>query len=310
MESVLISLLILFFGILFFLYAIGISWHKKRTFNFYYKTNYQLKHKSNTPADLVNYSMVIKPKITQKIVFFLQDCLLEVKQKSLLFIALYFIFIITTLIIVDNKLVKINFIICSIVSLCLSLLGAYFYIKAKKRKHFINHFPQALNLLIGVVETGGSLVNALVYVGENLNGDLGKEFRLIGERLKIGDSPENVFRKASLKIPYIEFYYFILSLQINLKKGGPLKDLIFRLKEMVVSAQQLEKRKIALTAEIRMSAKIISAIPIILLVMFKIVSPDNFYFLLENQSGREILYYAIISEIIGVFIIWWLIYKS
>ena len=54
------------------------------------------------------------------------------------------------------------------------------------RKVFDASFPNALNLLNGAVSSGESLMHAIIYVGKSLDGAVGKEFKLMGQRLRLG----------------------------------------------------------------------------------------------------------------------------
>ena len=69
-------------------------------------------------------------------------------------------------------------------------------------------------------------------------------------------------------------------------------------------SRSLEKKKNSLTAESRMSAKILGALPIGFLFVLKFISPEDFDFVMFQEEGRPIFYYLICSEFIGFFIIW------
>jgi tight adherence protein B len=61
-----------------------------------------------------------------------------------------------------------------------------------------------------------------------------------------------------------------------------------------------------MTAEARMSVKIVAAIPFFFLFLLQYLSPENYEFVMFNSAGRPILYYVLISEAIGIGIVWFL----
>lgn len=128
----------------------------------------------------------------------------------------------------------------------------------------------------------------------------------MGERLQLGESPDNVFRKSCERFPYPSFYFFVITLRANMQRGGQLKDVMARLNRLMFDARAIEKKKFALTAEARMSAKIVAAIPFSVLFALQFTSPENFEFLMFSEAGRPILYYLIVSESLGLFIVWML----
>ncbi|MCZ8486640.1 hypothetical protein O9993_18960 [Vibrio lentus] len=44
---------------------------------------------------------------------------------------------------------------------------------------FKTNFPDALNILSGVISSGQSIIHAFEYVGKQLDNDVGKEFKLL-----------------------------------------------------------------------------------------------------------------------------------
>ncbi|HHU7913420.1 TPA: type II secretion system F family protein [Escherichia coli] len=59
-----------------------------------------------------------------------------------------------------------------------------------------------------------------------------------------------------------------------------------------------------------MSAKIVAAMPLLFFCGMKYFSPENFEFVIHDSLGRIVLYYVIISEAIGMAIIFYLVKKA
>ncbi len=187
------------------------------------------------------------------------------------------------------------------------LLGFVFFyrwMQNRERKLFEEQFPDALNMMTSAVSSGESIMHAILYVGDKLEGDIGKEFNLMGRRLQLGETPDEVFRKSCRRYPYPSFYFFVITLRANMQRGGQLKEIMHRLNRTMFNARAVEKKKFALTSEARTSAKIVAAIPFIFLFMLQFLNPENYEFVMFNASGRVILYYVIISEAIGIGIVW------
>jgi len=180
-------------------------------------------------------------------------------------------------------------------------------VKAQERKKFEETFPDALNMLASAISAGESVLHAIMFVGKTLDGKVGREFRIIGERLQVGESIDAVFKKSLARYPYPSFHFFAITLQANMQRGGQLKDVITRLNRLMFDARALEKKKMAMTSEARTSAKIVAAIPFIFLFLLQYLQPENFEFVMHMDEGKPILYYLLISEAIGIAIIQWLL---
>ncbi len=190
------------------------------------------------------------------------------------------------------------------VILPVGLIMTYFWLQRREKSQFEQQFPDALNMMTSAVSSGESVMHAILYVGEKLEGDIGREFNLMGQRLKLGESPDEVFRKSCRRYPYPSFYFFVITLRANIQRGGQLKEVMHRLNRTMFNAHAIEKKKYALTSEARSSAKIVAAIPFVFLFILQFLSPDNYEFVMFNESGRQILYYMVASEAIGIGIIW------
>ncbi|WP_122036703.1 type II secretion system F family protein [Aliivibrio sp. EL58] len=194
-----------------------------------------------------------------------------------------------------------------LISIVAGLIWGYVWLQEREKKQFNERFPDALNMLSSAVSAGESITHAIAFVGKKLEGDVGKEFKVMGERLQLGESPDEVFKKSCVRFPYPAFRFFVITLRANMNRGGQLRDVISRLNRLMFDARAVERKKYALTSEARISAKIVCATPFFFLFILQFLSPENYEFVMFHAEGRPILYYVLISEAIGMLIIWGLL---
>lgn len=204
----------------------------------------------------------------------------------------------------NNNFLRMQFLLVFVVVFLFGCFLGYQWLQKKQRSVFEESFPVALNMLTSAISAGESITQSISYVGETLDGAVADEFRSMGQRLQMGESPEDVFRKSCLRLPYPSFFFFVITLRANIERGGQLKDIIQRLNRLMFNARAIEKKKFAMTSEARASAKIVAAIPFIFLLVLKYLSPENFDYITNDPTGRLILYYMLISEFIGISIVW------
>lgn len=204
----------------------------------------------------------------------------------------------------NQRFIRGSALLVIVITVIAGVFFAYLWLKKREQTQFEESFPDALNMLSSAVSSGESITHAIMYVGNTLNNEVGKEFKIMGKRLQLGESPDDVFRKACLRFPYPSFHFFVITLRANMQRGGQLKEVILRLNRLLFSARSIEKKKYALTSEARTSAKIVAAIPIFFLFILQYLSPENYEFVMFDPSGRPILFYVLISEVIGIAIVW------
>ncbi|MDW2095050.1 type II secretion system F family protein, partial [Vibrio sp. 1866] len=86
-----------------------------------------------------------------------------------------------------------------------------------------------------------------------------------------------------------------------------LKHVLARLIRILVDARTLESKKMAMTSEARISAKVVAAIPLVFAIIISQINPDHIEFVLNDPRGQLVLYYVVGSELIGLFIVWLLV---
>ncbi|WP_434528530.1 type II secretion system F family protein [Vibrio sp. K4] len=224
------------------------------------------------------------------------------------FIIVAFIFIVAYLTYyVTYELLKINSLLVAGGIFFLVIVWAYHWLQNKRRITFEKTFPDALNILMSAVTAGESLMHAFSFVGDNMDGEVGREFKEMGDRLKLGESAEQVLLRSCKAFPYPEYIFFTITIRANINRGGQLKNVLARLIRILVDARTLETKKMAMTSEARISAKVVAAIPVAFALMVNQVSPDHINFILNDPNGRWILYYVAGSEVLGLFIVWLLV---
>ncbi|WP_240205960.1 type II secretion system F family protein [Vibrio sp. CyArs1] len=255
----------------------------------------------------INVKSLVRKQSWQKFKESISPTLTILGPRSSLYIALYITgSIIASWYIVIELLSMTNSWLVLSLSLIFTVFG-YRVLVGRRRRDFENTFPDALNILMSAVTAGDSLMQAISYVGEAMNNPIGREFKLMGDRLKLGESPEVVLQRSCKNYPYPEFLFFTVTIRANIARGGQLKGVLARLIRVLVDSRTLEKKKMAMTSEARISAKIVAAIPLIFTVILNYVNPANVDFVLNDPQGQYVLFYVLGSELIGLSIVWLLV---
>jgi tight adherence protein B len=234
----------------------------------------------------------------------------DIGDNKLFKITLFYTMLTITLFYVNNIVLKIDFLLVISPGVLVASYLCVLFLKIKRKKLFEIEFPNILNMIVSVVTSGESLMNAIVLVGETFDSDVGMSFYTMGERMKMGENPSDVLAKSCHQYPYPSYYFFVITLKANISRGGQLKEIMGRLCRVLFNAKIIEKKKMSMTSEARSSAKIVCSIPFIFLFgIMQFLTPENFDFVMNDPTGRLILYYMLGSEAIGMMIIYSLLMK-
>lgn len=205
---------------------------------------------------------------------------------------------------VNSEFLQFDNVIVLVVGIISTIYILYMRQVKKSRRDFERDFSEALNIINSSVRVGRPVMQGFEECAQRINSDFGQEFRRILMRLDIGDDPERVFMEAYKRYPYSEFFSFVITVLINMKGGGQVSEVMSRLTQLISASKTLDRKKIAMTAEARMSVKVLVIIPVFFFFFLKFLAPENFEILVGTDAGRCILYYAFGSIIFGLFLVW------
>ncbi len=281
-------------------------WPSKRKENEYLEQLNRTLYVNSMDEDhkAVNLNSLTGETFRQKIQRRVRNIKMQLGAFALLKVLAYCLIVALVSFYANNTFIRVNPLYALVIGQIVGIFSGLTILESRQQKEFEMAFPDALNMLASAVSSGESLMHSIIFVGKSLEGSVGEEFKRMGERLQMGESPDTVFRKSCNRFPYRSFQFFVITLRANMQRGGQLKDVITRLNRLMFDARAIEKKKYALTSEARTSAKIVAAIPFFFLFMLQYLSPENYDFVMNHPKGQPILYYMLISEAIGISIVW------
>ena len=189
------------------------------------------------------------------------------------------------------------------VGVAFSIYVICFLRKRKLKADFYSNFPEALNIITGLIASGYAITTTFKTCANSIEGIVGTTFKEVNDRLEVGDNVENVLINSYMQLPFPEYYFFILTVMVNLDSGGELKEIFSRLGKMLTNNRIMAKTRDGKTAELRMTMYILGVMPFLFIGILRIVSEDNYNILMNTDGGHYILYYVIGSVITGFLII-------
>lgn len=294
----------------FALVFVALKPERQQTINDYLENSkvYAANNASFT-QQAINMASLSDRNLKQRILQRWDNLQRQLGKMAALKIVLFSVLTLTAVGVVNQTMLRLPMFEVLPVALLLAWTWGYLFLQRREQQRFEETFPDALNMLTSSLSAGESIGRGITYVGQKLEGEVGKEFKLMSERLNLGEPIDEVFRKSCRRFPYPSFHFFVITLRANMQRGGQLKDVMSRLNRQMFEARAVERKKYAMTSEARISAKIVGATPFFFLFILQFLSPENFEFVMFHPEGRPILYYVIISESIGMFIIWLLMKK-
>ena len=158
---------------------------------------------------------------------------------------------------------------------------------ARRQKKFTGAFADAMDIIVRGVRTGLPLGDCLKIIAHESPDPLGAEFRRVVEGESLGIPIEVCLEQMYERMPISEVNFFATVLNIQKTTGGNLGEALSNLSNVLRGRKMLREKIKALAAEAKVSAIIIGSLPIVVMIIVTIASPDYMYELYNTSTGHR-----------------------
>jgi tight adherence protein B len=184
-----------------------------------------------------------------------------------------------------------------------AVMRVYRMLVDRFRSKFLAALPDAIDMIVRAVRAGIPVVQVLPLAGKESPEPLGGEFTRIGDSLQVGMDLEEVLSAAMKRIQIADFSFFCVCLLLQRETGGQLGETLENLAGIVRSRREIRQKTRALTAETRITVKILGAIPVVIMGVLYTTSRQYVSVLFTTPTGHTVLMSAVASIVLGVVVI-------
>jgi tight adherence protein B len=176
--------------------------------------------------------------------------------------------------------------------------------RAKRMARFEAALPEALELMAASLRSGQGFQRALQVTSEDMPSPVKDEFGMAVQDIIVGHTVEEALQLVWTRVPSYEMELITTAIGIQLQVGGNLSEILQKIADTLRERARIRGEIATLTAEGKLSAIMVFAIPIALFFWMKSANPSYMAPLLQTYIGRLMLFAAAGSECIGMAIIW------
>lgn len=184
--------------------------------------------------------------------------------------------------------------------------GVLAFLGSRRQRKFTSQLPDMLQLLSGSLRAGFSLLQGVEAVSQEVGDPMGRELRRVLTEARLGRPLEDALDDAAARMESLDFEWAVTAIRIQREVGGNLAELLQTVGETMVARERLRREIKALTAEGRISAIVIGALPVGLGLIMYAINPGYMKVLFHDGFGQFMLAG---SSIWAVFGFWWM-YKT
>jgi tight adherence protein B len=180
-------------------------------------------------------------------------------------------------------------------------LGVRMYVRratSRRQTAFADQLPDVLQLLTTTLRSGHGLTQALESVAEEAEEPARSEFAHALVESRLGRDLTDALRALARRMGSKDLEWVVSAIDINRDTGGNLSEVLATVGATIRERQRMARHVRTLTAEGRLSARILTALPVLMLLWQWRVNPANFA-LLTHGAGLVALFVACIILVIG-----------
>ena len=142
------------------------------------------------------------------------------------------------------------------------------------RRELSEEMPGVFRTLAVALGTGQTLSQAIEYVGSHEHGPAAEGFARTSLRMRCGMSAEEALALMANELDAPGIGLLVTALTISQRTGSPLRGLFQRSAQLVERQQEFERTLAVKTAQVRLSARVVCLLPLIMVGLLSLISED------------------------------------
>ncbi len=160
--------------------------------------------------------------------------------------------------------------------------------------------PDALHSMGACFQAGFSLQQTFRHLAQETKGPLGMRFNQAAGRLEAGQGVEGALQALMQDAAVPELRFVVVALDVQHQSGGSLRPVLEAARDAVESQLALRRSLRVQTAQARLSARVVTAMPFALIAVLSAVSKGFLEPFFANAAGLALLGVALAMQLAGV----------
>jgi tight adherence protein B len=176
------------------------------------------------------------------------------------------------------------------------------FLKKRREAKFLEAFPDAVDVIVRGIKAGLPLLDSLKLIAGEAQEPVRSEFRAIIDTQTIGIPIGEACLKLYERMPVPEANFFGIVVSIQQRAGGNLSEALGNLSRVLRDRKKMKAKIKAMSMEAKASATIIGALPIAVMTLVYITSPQYISLLWTEPLGRLMLAASLVWMSVGIFV--------
>ena len=183
------------------------------------------------------------------------------------------------------------------------VLGARFLLErriSRRRTQFADQLDDSLSLLASGLRAGHTLPRAMDAVAQEGESPTKEEFARILNQHRLGRDLGEAIALSAERLRSDDLAWVAQAVAIHREVGGNLSEVLDHVGETIRERGQVRRQVATLSAEGRMSANILIALPVLIAIVLAVISPSYLTVFVTTPLGWALIAGSLVLFVIGV----------
>lgn len=173
----------------------------------------------------------------------------------------------------------------------------------RRRNAFTEQLGDCLTTVANALRAGYSFQQAMDVVAKEMEPPISTEFARVMTDIAMGVTLESALDQMNRRVGSPDFDLVVTAVLIQREVGGNLAQILDTISDTINERIRMKREINALTAQGRLSAWVLIALPIFMAAFCWTFNKDQMMVFITEETGRYAIIFAIIMEIFGYIVI-------
>jgi len=163
------------------------------------------------------------------------------------------------------------------------------FLRTRRQKKFIEEFANSLDVVVRGVKTGLPVNDCFQMIAAEAAEPVRSEFKLVVEAQRLGVPLEDGLERMFERMPLAEVSFLAIVMAIQKESGGNLSEALGNLSKVLRERKKMKGKIDAMSQEAKSSAAIIGSLPILVMGIVYLSTPEYITLLWTDPTGQVML---------------------
>lgn len=174
-------------------------------------------------------------------------------------------------------------------------------LRDRRRGKFEGQLTDTIQMLIGGLRVGHSVLRSVEAAAQEADAPTSEELLRIVNETRIGKDARQAFDDVAERMDSEDFRWISQAIQINREVGGDLAEVLEQVAGTIRERSEIKGQIRSLSAEGKMSAYVLTAMPVGVAILLAFINPGYLNVFVENPIGLVMLVGSLLMFAVGGF---------